>query len=77
MFPLLASWNGFTGTPMETPCDFCLQGIQAKQITAENILEYNSAVVLASVGAEIKSPSGNGRTNSEYTIRFIIFVSPL
>jgi hypothetical protein len=41
MFPLLASWNEFVGTPMEAPLErlyyeSCLQGAHAKQITAQN-----------------------------------------
>jgi hypothetical protein len=59
VFSLLASYE-FAGTPMDVLHDGCFQRIHAKQITTENVYEYNSEITFASNGAVIKSLPGNG-----------------
>jgi hypothetical protein len=60
MFPLLARWNGFAVTPMEEPLDGSVTraAYRGANRYREHIRGYNSAVALASVGAEFKSPPG-------------------
>jgi hypothetical protein len=58
--------------------DRCLQGIHAKKITRrEHMRKYNSAMAFASIGAEIKSPSGNNPYCFRIYGRIYHLVSPL
>jgi hypothetical protein len=76
MFPLLTSCSGSAdgGAIWELYYEELFTGDAYKANNyREHIQEYSSATVLASVGTEIKSPSGNG----QYCFRIYHLLSPL
>jgi hypothetical protein len=77
MFPLLASWNEFAGTPMEEPLDDSIMRAAYTGYMRSKYIQKTYTSVQHSSGAEIKLPSVNGPYSFRVYSQIYRLVSPL
>jgi hypothetical protein len=77
MFPLIASWNEFAGTPMEAPLDDSITRAASMGYTRSKCLRKTYTRVSHSDGAERKLPSVNGPYCFRVYSQIYRLVSPL